>query len=128
MGNTQTESSLSDSSKQKKGKAKKSKFWQEVEPPTPTQEEKCAVCLFELKATEDEEQLTVVQLLKCSHYFHEACIRNCVDKDHLKCPVSNTPITRIYCKDMWHTLWNFDWKSTTWFHACFKLFPAFTWI
>lgn len=118
--------------KDKVSKKNSKKFWKVADPPEKKpgeDEEKCSVCLFELKASGDEEQMPVVQLTKCSHYFHKDCVKHCVDKEHLKCPVIFIIFLVFIFLDMRHTLWNYDWESTIWIYECInKLISTFTWI
>ena len=76
-----------------KGKKKTLELWKDVtdEEKIPHEEDDvCPICLCALKADSgdpDDEQLPVVQLVKCSHFFHRDCIAHCVNNGALRCPV-----------------------------------------
>lgn len=69
------------------------KLWERVTDPERIPHEdddNCAICLCALRADPADPadaQQPVVQLAKCSHFFHEACITPCVCGGALRCPV-----------------------------------------
>jgi len=78
------------------GKSKTPVLWNSVTDPEKIpheEDDNCAICLCPLRADPndpDDEQMPVVQLTKCSHFFHEDCISHCVNKNALKCPICST--------------------------------------
>jgi len=74
-------------------KKKGPELWKSVTDPEKIPHEdddNCPICLCPLRADPndpDDEQMPVVQLTKCSHFFHEACISPCVNNGALRCPI-----------------------------------------
>ena len=68
-------------------------LWERVTDPEKIpheEDDNCAICLCALRADPADPadtQEPVVQLTKCSHFFHEACIAPCVCGGALRCPV-----------------------------------------